>query len=247
MPIMKIRHPGLIKSLAMVGSVALRGWISTLSVHYRPLGPNIDPYQHGGLSERYIYTFWHEYMILLCRYARRNIHILISRHADGELIAQVCKHIGFSVVRGSTDARGTSKGGVEALWQMCRISERDHLVITPDGPRGPRRKVHPGLAYLASRTGLPIMPIGVGYERCWRMSSWDRFALPYPGSLACGVTAEPIYVPPEADRSELEVYCQRVEQQLLELGDLAEAYARSGRWPGTPYLLGQKNATKAVA
>lgn len=239
---MKIRHPALIRSIGMFGGLAMRGWLSTLGLRYRNLGPNMDPYQHGGLPQNYIYAFWHEYMILLCRYAKRDIHILISHHTDGEIIARICQHLGFSVVRGST-----SRGGTEALWKMFRLGEKENLVITPDGPRGPRRTIQPGLTYLASRTGLPIMPIGVAYPHCWRLSSWDRFAVPMPGSVCYGVTADPIHVPAAADRQTLEEYRLRVQNQLLWLGDLAERWGATGRWPGSAYRSADAAAKKAVA
>ena len=80
------------------------------------------------------------------------MHILISEHRDGELITQVVKRLGFSVVRGST-----TRGGARALREMSLRIDQGHLCVTPDGPRGPRRSVHQGVAYLASRTGLPIV------------------------------------------------------------------------------------------
>ena len=64
---------------------------------------------------------------------------------------------------------------------MLRLSRQAHLVITPDGPRGPRRQVQAGMVYLAARTGVPIVPVGIGYDRPWRTKSWDRFAVPRPG------------------------------------------------------------------
>ena len=41
--------------------------------------------------------------------------------------------------------------------------------------------MQPGLVYLASRLGLPIVPVGFGLERPYRANSWDRFAVPRPG------------------------------------------------------------------
>ena len=59
-----------------------------------------------------------------------------------------------------------------------------HLTITPDGPRGPRRHMAPGPIYLASKLGLPLVLMGYAYDRPWRLHSWDRFAIPRPGSRA---------------------------------------------------------------
>src|SRR5262249_17845039 len=197
-----------------------------VSYEYRPLGPNVDP-TRPGITSRYIYAFWHENMLcLLSQYAQPNIHVLISRHADGQLIAELARHLGFGLVRGSTN-----RGGVEAVRQMLRLSQDAHLAVTPDGPRGPRRIIQPGLIYLAARTGLPIIPIGIGYRRPWRMHSWDQFAVPRPFTHMKCVTAEPICIPAEADKEKLEHYRCQVERSLLEMCELAERWAEADRWP----------------
>jgi lysophospholipid acyltransferase (LPLAT)-like uncharacterized protein len=223
---MKIRNPRIISAASWLGAQLVRAWMRTISYEYRPLGPNFDP-GHKGMSGRYIYAFWHENMLgLISHYGQPNIHVLVSRHADGQLIAELARHLGFAIVRGST-----TRGGVEAVRQMLRLSQAAHLVVTPDGPRGPRRRVQPGLIYLAARTGLPIVPIGIGFRRPWRMKSWDRFAVPRLFSHSTCVTPEPITIPVDADKAELERQRQFVEQALLEVGDLAERWAETGVWP----------------
>jgi lysophospholipid acyltransferase (LPLAT)-like uncharacterized protein len=225
---MKIRHPWLIKVFGFVVSCLVRLWIATLRYRYCPLGPSLEPSQPG-LGRRYLYAFWHENLLLPAyHYARPDIAILISRHADGELIAEACRHLGFGLVRGST-----TRGGVEAVRQMLRRGQTGHLAITPDGPRGPRRRVQAGLIYLAARTGLPIVPAGMAFRRPWRLRTWDRFALPRPWSRATCVTAEPICVPPDADREQLEEYRRRVEEAMLRLTDTAEQWAETGVLPTT--------------
>ena len=125
--------------------------------------------------------------------------MLISQHTDGEVIAQICQRLGIGVIRGST-----ARGGCQALLEMIRDQdETTHLGITPDGPRGPRRELKPGVVMIASQSGLAIVPTGIGFVRAWRFGSWDRFALPCPGSTMVGVVGEPIFVPRDLDRGGL--------------------------------------------
>src|SRR5262249_2906370 len=100
---------------------------------------------------------------------------------------------------------------------------------TPDGPRGPRRRVKPGLVFLAAKTGLPIVPVGFAFHRAWRLRSWDRFALPLPWSAVECVTTDPVVVPEDADKGRLEEYQLRVEQALNLATEVAErrAFGRS--------------------
>src|SRR5437660_2963380 len=160
---MKLRNPWLIKVIALVAVWVIRGWVKTLRHRFQALGANTDARQTG-LRERFIYACWHEYVILpICLYATPKVKFLVSRHADGELAAEITKRFDRGVIRGSS-----TRGGVEAIRQMLREGSTSHLGISPDGPRGPRRRVQLGLIYLAARTGLAIVPYGVGYQRAWR-------------------------------------------------------------------------------
>jgi lysophospholipid acyltransferase (LPLAT)-like uncharacterized protein len=217
---MKIRQPWMIKAFGLGIAFLVRLWIGTIRYRYRPLGPNLDPNQPR-FRGRYIYAFWHENILLPAyQYGRPDIWVLISQHADGQLIAEACRHLRFRVVNGST-----TRGGVEAVRRMVRLGRVGHLAITPDGPRGPRRQVQPGLVYLAARTGLSIVPIGIAFHRAWRLNSWDRFALPKPWSAASCVTTEPIHVPERLDKEQLEHYRLEVEAALQRATEAAEKMA----------------------
>jgi len=221
---MKIRHPSLLKGIAFAGASAMRLWMSSLRYRMHWCGPNLDP-TRPGLEGRYIYTFWHEYLLLpILRYGRADIWALIGQHADGEVLADLCRYLRIRTIRGST-----TRGGVQAIRKLVRASRKGHLAITPDGPRGPRRRVKPGLVYLAAQTGLPIVPAGIGYRRPWRLHSWDKFALPRPWSLATCVVAEPILVPPDAGEGELERYRLHVEESLHWTTEAAEQWAATDR------------------
>jgi lysophospholipid acyltransferase (LPLAT)-like uncharacterized protein len=224
---MKIRHPWLIATAAFLGSLLVRGMCGTLRRSYRALGPNLHPDALDGLIQSYIGIFWHENLLLPASlYGRPDIHVLISQHADGELITQVAQRLGFNVVRGSS-----TRGGVQAVRQCLRVAGNSILAVTPDGPRGPRRRIQEGTIYLAARTGRPIVPIGVGYCRPWRAKSWDRFAIPRLWSRACWVTGAPIPVPADVGRDQLEAYRAQVEAALDYTTDLAERWAETGVWP----------------
>src|SRR2546421_133417 len=180
---MKIRHPLAMKLLGFAAACLIRVWIGLVNYRYRWMGTDLRP-DRAGMRSRYLYAFWHENMLMpLYRYGHTGAHVLISQHADGELIATACRWLGLRLVRGSS-----SRDAVKAVREMLRC-RGTHLVVTPDGPRGPRRQVQPGMIWLAARTGLPIVPVAFAYSRAWRLMSWDRMALPCPFSSAVGVQA----------------------------------------------------------
>jgi lysophospholipid acyltransferase (LPLAT)-like uncharacterized protein len=222
---MKIRHPALIKAGGFAAAMVIRSLVSTYRFRKRFLDPASDPHLPGQ-TERFLYAFWHEDLLVPSyRYGWTPTKVLISQHADGELIAQTCRHLGLGVVRGST-----TRGGVGALRELLALKGQKHLVVTPDGPRGPRRRVQPGLTFLASRTGLPIVPCGFGYRRAWRLNTWDRFAAPLPFSPVVMVAGEPIRLGPDLGRDALERERIRVETAMLEATGLAEWWAAREEW-----------------
>ena len=164
---MKIRKPWMIKLIGLLGALFIHLWMSTLRSRHVSLARNCDPHRLD-LPERFIYVFWHEHILLPCHlFARRDVKVLISQHADGEMIAQVCRHVGLGTIRGSP-----TRGGVQALRQMLKASGSMHIVIVPDGPKGPRREMKAGVIFLAAKTGLPIVAAGVGYENPIRFGTW---------------------------------------------------------------------------
>lgn len=217
---MKIRHPLLIKGVGILGAHAVSKLVGTCRFHFDFADPTLDPAVARQTGQRYIYAFFHEIMLFPAYYwPWPEMHILIGEHADGEMITQVTKRLGFSVVRGST-----TRGGAKAVRGMLQDVKTGHLCFTPDGPRGPRRHVHQGMIYVASRLGLPIVAVGMAFSRAWRAKSWDRFAVPRPGSSAACVIPQAVHVPPDADRETLEDYRARVERVMNESTSLAEQW-----------------------
>lgn len=227
---MKIRQPWLIKSLCMLGFWLYRALMASVFCKYwrsgRDFRPSIlDP------QERFIYVLWHEYMLVpLVHFSHSSVRMLLSQHADGLIVEEICKHLRMGLVRGSS-----TRGGVEAMRRLLKPGRYRCLAITPDGPRGPRRQIQLGVIYLAARLGWPIIAVGIGYDHPWRLKSWDRLAIPKPYSRACVVTAEPLSIPGDLDREGLEGYRRRLEDQMNALTAQAELAACSGKRPvGVP-------------
>lgn len=176
-----------------------------------------------------IYIFWHEYIAFpISLRGHCNLAMLLSRHRDAEVLSHAAYHLGFDFVRGSTN-----RGGVTALRELLRRSRHMHLTITPDGPRGPRRHLAPGSIYLASKLQMPLIVMGYGYDRPWRVRrAWDKFAVPRPYTRARAIVSPEITIPPNLDRDGTEYFRQKIETLLNRFTGEAEAWAESGEyWP----------------
>ncbi|MFO0772246.1 MAG: lysophospholipid acyltransferase family protein [Nitrospiraceae bacterium] len=113
-------------------------------------------------GKRMIITFWHAQQLMMpYAYRGSEAHVLISRHGDGELICRIIARFGLQAVRGSS-----TRGGTEALRELIRLGRSGvDLVITPDGPKGPRQVAKLGVIQLAKATGLPIVPLAFGCSK----------------------------------------------------------------------------------
>lgn len=220
---MKFQSAISIGATSLLATAGIGHWMSTLdyAVSYRD--PTVDPV-HPGYRGPKIFVFWHE-NILMPLYLRghSNIAMLLSRHTDANILDRVARMMGFGVVRGST-----FHGGSAALRELAERATRSNLTITPDGPRGPRRRLAAGCVFLASTLQIPIVVMGFGYQHPWRLRTWDRFAIPMPWSRARAVVSRAIAVPEGLDRDGVEFYRSGVERLLNGLSEEAEAWACSG-------------------
>jgi lysophospholipid acyltransferase (LPLAT)-like uncharacterized protein len=161
-----------------------------------------------------IFVFWHGRLLPLT-YIHRNegINVLVSTHQDGEYIARVIHGLGFGTSRGSS-----TRGGIRALRGLIQAgAERLDLAITPDGPRGPREKVQPGVIYLAKRLGLPVIPLGVSSRPSLLLKSWDRFMVPLPFARCTVVYGEPVLYDGDVSESALTDARTDLEMRLHEV------------------------------
>jgi lysophospholipid acyltransferase (LPLAT)-like uncharacterized protein len=187
----------------------LAGLSSTI-IHFVGATLRMTVEDRGGILDQpghppVIIAFWHNRTALMAyfyeHYCRgRTALTFISRSRDGQFMTDVAAHFGIKAVRGSS-----SRHGISATLTAIRASndEKIDLVITPDGPRGPRYEIQPGLIRLAQATGRPI--VAVTYRLKWKLElkSWDRFHVPMPFSVCHLVTGERIFVPEYASEEAL--------------------------------------------
>jgi hypothetical protein len=173
----------------------------------------------------FIACFWHGRMLLMraALAPESAIHILISEHRDGVMIARALAALGIRTVAGSS-----KRGGVTALRNMQRLlAEGKNVAITPDGPRGPRMRAKMGAIKAAQLAGVALLPISGAAKRRRVLGSWDRFCLAFPFGRGVIVWGEPIEVPRAAGDADIERLRLMLEDRLNEM--TAEADRRFGQ------------------
>jgi len=169
-----------------------------------------------------VLCLWHGQMLpLLCAHRGEPATALVSEHRDGEIIAQILQTLGFSAARGST-----SRGGSRALLELVQLARAGHdLAITPDGPRGPRRKMALGVLLISQRTGAKIIPLVAQVDRAWRLRSWDAFEIPKPFARVTVLYDTPVAVQAASAREAAEQLPQYEAIMEAALARCAELHA----------------------
>jgi len=165
-----------------------------------------------------LFALWHG-RLLPCSYYHRGegLATLISQHRDGDYIAKIVEGWGIEAIRGSS-----SRGGTAALRQMVRTLRHSAIAVTPDGPRGPREQVKPGLIAAARLARVAIVPVSAGADRAWWFEGWDRFLVPKPFATIRLRYGAPIEVPVDADPESARLLTARVEEELNRLTRLVD-------------------------
>lgn len=163
------------------------------------VGPRIYALLHGNL------------LLPAFRLRRSRALVMISRHRDGERIAQAVTRLGFATVRGSS-----TRGGGAAIRQLLETGGERPWVVTPDGPKGPRGSVKEGLIALAAATGRPIQPLVGAARPAVTFRSWDRFQLPWPFARVVIHFGPPMPVPAKLAAAARAGYAKELELRLQE-------------------------------
>lgn len=178
---------------------------------------------HAGLlatppAKPLVWAFWHNRLLIMGYVFQRYFGskgrpgaALISQSKDGEVISAIIRRFGIRPIRGSS-----SRGGARSLVEMKRAVQDGYVMaITPDGPRGPRYRLNPGIVKLAQVAGGLVQPVQVTYSRFWRLSrSWDGFMIPKPFATVDIVFSKTLAVSATADEAEFEAERLRLETLL---------------------------------
>jgi lysophospholipid acyltransferase (LPLAT)-like uncharacterized protein len=171
----------------------------------------------------HVFLLWHEALLpLLWHHRDQGIAIVASEARDGQYLTDFARSIGYRAVRGSS-----TRGGARALLGAVRELESGHAVaFTPDGPRGPRRELKPGVIVAAQRGGGIVVPLHAEADRAWRLHSWDRLIIPKPGARIRITYGRPFEIGPGEGG-----IAQGMAEAGTRLGEITESQWDDGATP----------------
>lgn len=170
-----------------------------------------------------IVVFWHNRILAITTaflkaypYSKRKgVSVLTSPSRDGEILSQIMAGFRMGSIRGSSNKRASV-----ATKECIRLLETGaDLAVTPDGPRGPKYVMSPGLVLMAQQTGARILPIHAHFSRCIKMKTWDEFRIPLPFSTVHIIAAPYETIPPTETDADFEFQRKRIETILNNEAD----------------------------
>jgi lysophospholipid acyltransferase (LPLAT)-like uncharacterized protein len=164
------------------------------------------------ISGAAIVCFWHGRMVMMPFLVdkKHKINLLSSSHSDGQFVAQIQKHFGTNIIFGSS-----SNGGFSAMREFFRVKQRGEIIVmTPDGPRGPARKVGGAIVKIAKKLDIPIIPVTFSCNKYKTVQSWDSLMLTKPFSRG-------IFIIGEAKRYESEAELEAALNKITDEADSA--------------------------
>jgi lysophospholipid acyltransferase (LPLAT)-like uncharacterized protein len=180
------------------------------------------PERFAAEGKNFIYAFFHgDLFLMLHVYRDSGVVIPASESRDGEIMAQLLKRFGFSIVRGSSKR----KGHKALLALISSMRKGKNVAIAVDGPRGPLHQVKSGVVFLAGVTKAPIVPVTITVKHFWVIEkSWDKLMIPVPFTKGFMAFGDPIYVNStlneeiESARKRIETDLQMLTQQTMGSG-----------------------------
>ena len=145
-------------------------------------------------NKPFILAFWHGQLMMIGHVwkSKAVLNMLASSHSDGRFGAYIAGHFNLKNVS------IMSKNKSPSLRKVFKIlKDRNYIGITPDGPRGPNKKVSEGIIKIAIHSQVPIIPLGFASNKNLKLKSWDSFIITYPFSKCRFVWGEPIIIPSE--------------------------------------------------
>lgn len=168
-----------------------------------------------------IIIFWHNQIAMIPEILKKiaphhRFVALISNSRDGEWMARLTESYSQArTIRVPHDKRSQAlQTAIKKLQQGEEV-----LIITPDGPRGPKYRVKPGVVLAAQAANALVIPMGWQASHFWQLKTWDGLMIPKPFSKICVKVGHSIYLKSEkkGQKEDLQEKALLLEQALSSL------------------------------
>ncbi|MBC7980332.1 MAG: lysophospholipid acyltransferase family protein [Armatimonadetes bacterium] len=212
--ITEIRGNRRSRMLGFLAGITMKLWSFTLRYRITDLSGIAKPVP---IATPVIFALWHNRIFTMPPIWRktggknRSTVVLTSASKDGSTLATAMAMFGLGAIRGSSSRRA-----VAALIGMKKAILAGHDVcVTPDGPKGPRYIVQPGLIKISQATSAAIIPIHIQYSSAWQLKTWDQFVIPKPFSTVKVTFDQPQIISKNLSPEDFETERVNLQNRLL--------------------------------
>jgi len=102
---------------------------------------------------------------------------------------------------------------------MRKLNDDISIVLTLDGPRGPKYNVQQGAVALAASCGVPLIPVSLNAPKRWQLKNWDQTQIPKPFSKVEVSIGPALRLSKAVDGKKSGVDAERLKKALLAVTD----------------------------
>ena len=177
------------------------------------------PEYYWNNNKPFILAFWHSQLMMIsfCWKTNTKLNILASGHSDGRFGAIVGNYLNLNNIQTHSAKKKIS---LKSIFKLLKNS--NYVGITPDGPRGPNKKVSDGIIKISKTTQVPIIPVGFASSKFKELKSWDSFLITQPFSKCVFVWGEPMTIPKSCSENEIEEFKTKLEIKINNCINLAK-------------------------
>lgn len=176
--------------IAYIGKYGLRLILSTCKIEVK----GFENFKETISSKKSILMLWHNRLSIVSEilYRLDNNTIFsafISKSRDGDPLAKLAASYktGKAIRVPHNQRHQALKTVIDTLKYTKEV-----VIITPDGPKGPRYEVKPGIVAAARETDAAIIPFTWTSSKFWQLKSWDKLLFPKPFSTLIITFGKPI-------------------------------------------------------
>lgn len=198
--------------LALIGKYSMKWILWTCKI--KVVG--LEEFKSTAAKGRCILLIWHNRIALTCEFFKKfapeiSYSAFLSNSRDGEPISRIIQsYRNASSIRVSHHSRHNALRNVIS----CLKNSKELVIITPDGPRGPRYKIKAGVVVAAKAAAANIIPYTWKADRFWQFNTWDQFRIPKPFSTITIILGQTLIPTEEISDSEAVLRLETAMQNL---------------------------------
>lgn len=162
-------------------------------------------------------ALWHSRIAMTCEFFQKYLPsqsytAFLSKSRDGEPIAKLLES--YKGAKSIRVAHNTRHQALRNMICFLKSPNKEVILVTPDGPKGPLEKVKPGIITAAKSANVPVIPFGWEADRYWSLNTWDKFRLPKPFATITITFGPALHFSRDIDNDEA---CNILQEALEEI------------------------------